>query len=96
LLELRTNILGEFIGILVVMVKVFLKVMIAKLIAVFVSAILVAVDLYGIISEVYKGVGSVFYMVLITTGPDIAFIVPVPFDRSILHEGISTNRTSSI
>lgn len=96
LLELRADILNEFIAIFVVVVEVFLKVMIAEFVAVFVLAILVAVHLYGIVGEVYKGVGSVFDVVLIAAGPDIAFIVPVAFDRSILHERIGTNRTSSM
>lgn len=56
---------------------------VAKLISIFVLAIFVRVDLYGIIRQVDKLVLSVAQLKFIATSPDIPLLVPVAFDLSV-------------
>jgi hypothetical protein len=79
-----------------VIVQIFLEIMITELIAVFIFAVLIAIDLNGIICQVYKLIIRILYLIFITTCSDIALVVPIALSLAILNNSYHTSRTSSM
>ena len=96
--ELRRYILNKFkISLLtMVIVQIFLEIMITELVAVFIFAILIAIDLNGIICQVYKLIIRILYLIFIATCSDIALAVPITLSLAILNNLYHTSRTSSM
>lgn len=96
LFELGTDISCEAVLAFAGLVQILLELLVAEFVAVLVLAILIGVDLDGVVGEVDALVDRVLELVLVATGPDISFFVPVSFEASVLNRAGSTRRTSSI
>ena len=59
--------------------------MVTQLIAIFIFSIFLAIDLNGVIGQMYVSVIGVFQLIIEAASSDIALIVPVAFDSSILN-----------
>jgi hypothetical protein len=77
-------------------IKVFLEVMVAELVAILILAVLVAVDLYGVIGEMYKLIFCITELELVAAGSNITLVVPVSLSLAILSRKKVTKRTKSM
>jgi hypothetical protein len=83
-LELRTNFLYK-VMIFLRMIEIFLEIMIAEFVSILILAVLVAIDLDGIIGEMYELVLRIVELVFIATRSDVPLLVPISLDLAVLY-----------
>jgi hypothetical protein len=68
----------------VCVVEIFLEVVVAEFVAVLVLAVLVGVDLYGVVGEMDELVLGVAQLKFVAAGSDVALLVPVTLRLAVL------------
>lgn len=80
----------------VCVIEIFLEVVVAEFVAVLVLAVLIGVDLNGVVGEMDELVLGVAELKFVAAGSDVALLVPVTFRLAVLHYIFSTNLESSM
>ena len=84
LFKLWADFLNKLIISFMLLIKIFLKIGIAQFISIFILSIFITMDLNSVVGQMDIFIVCVIELIFVTTGADIAFIIPVAFYEAVL------------